>query len=118
MNRNLIAGLFALAVLPATAVTAGAREPNLGLTARTHQLACKIGSDGESLQIRINVQNTSGRVIPKGARIQLTVRTLLYTTTMTSEAYRDVQPGQTIPLSAPPKRSISCKASVTFSPLL
>jgi hypothetical protein len=69
MNRNLIAGLFAVAILPATAFAAHAADQKLHRQLpleRIYQLACKIGSDGESLQIRMNVRNTSDRVIPRG----------------------------------------------------
>jgi hypothetical protein len=121
MNRNLIAGLFAIAILPATAFTAHAAEPDLSRSTtlgRTYQLACKIGSDGESLQIRMNVHNTSGHVIPKGTPIKLTIHTRYSNYTRLSEAYRDVPVNQTIPLNAPPKSAMYCKASVTLGSAL
>jgi hypothetical protein len=121
MNRNLIAGLFAVAILPATAFAAHAADQKLQRQLpleRTYQLACKIGSDGESLQIRMNVRNTSDRVIPKGTPIQVTVRTRYYGTTKTVEAYRDVAPNQTIPLSHPPARALYCRASVKLQSAL
>jgi hypothetical protein len=111
-----------VAIIPATAFGAGAADPKLSRqleTKQTYQLGCSIGSDGESLQVRMNVRNTTGRVIPKGTQIHLRLRTILYTVPMTSEAYRDVLPNQSIPLSKPHKRSISCTASVTLpSPLM
>jgi hypothetical protein len=121
MKRTVCAGLFALAILPAISFTADAADPKLTRqfeSQRTHQLACSIGSDGESLQIRMNVRNTTGRVIPKGTQIQLVVRSRLYTAPRTAEAYRDVLPNQTIPLSQPPARAISCNASVVLKSAL
>jgi hypothetical protein len=121
MNRALFAGLLAVAVFLATTFTAGAADPKLTRqfeTHRTYQLACSIGSDGESLQVRMNVRNTSGRVIPKGTQIQLVARSPFAMPAQSVEAYRDVLPNQTIPLSKPPARAIACKASVKLSSAL
>jgi hypothetical protein len=118
MNRNLIAGLFALAILPATAFTAQAAPDLSRFSTKTYQLQCQVNqNDGESLKVRIRVHNTSGHVIPKGTPIHLSIRTRYYNTTKTSEAYRDVQPGAGIPLDQPLK-AMSCRASVTMNPLL
>jgi hypothetical protein len=108
-NRKLIAGLFALAILPATSFTADA-----GVFDRTRALSCQIGSDGESLQIRMIVKNTSDRTIAKGTPIRLDIRTRYYSYTKMSEAYRDVPPNRTIPLSAPSKGASHCSVSVSF----
>jgi hypothetical protein len=117
MNRKLIVGLFAFAVLPATAFTAHAGPA----MPRSVPVGCAVNaSDGESLKVRLMVKNTSGFHIPQGTAVKITVRYASIRTdrTMDQSAWRDVPVNGGIGFDQPVSRykPTSCSAQVIFAP--
>lgn len=124
MNRNLIAGLFALAIAPAATFSAEAADPITSLT-RTVPMGCRLNaSDGESLKVRMMLTNTSGYHLPQGSKVRIGIRYQLgglrQMLTLEQALWRDVGVRDSIGFDQPKRRgtAVSCAATVTFVPNL
>jgi hypothetical protein len=123
MNRKVIAGLFALAALPATALTANAADPSSAFT-RTVPMGCRLNaSDGESLKVRMMLTNTSGYHLSEGSKVRIGIRYATFphgprrTVYLDQTLWRDVPVSSAIGFDQPTNRgrAISCAATVTFA---
>ena len=116
MSRTTYAATLALALLSLAAAEAAA-SPVKSAYDRTYNLQCSAGkTDGESLKTNQTiVRNTSGRVIPKGAKISIGLNNAfgrIHIVTVT--AYRDVKVNETIPMGDSGAYG-RCTATVTLS---
>jgi hypothetical protein len=123
MNRNLIAGLVAFAVLPASALAANAADPSTAFT-RTVPMGCRLdANDGESLKVRMMLRNSSGHHLAQGSKVRIGIRYATFpqgprrTVHLDQTLWRDVPVNGSIGFDQPTRRgrAISCAATVTFA---